>query len=180
MSSPVKGWSEVRYWTFIRSALRKAWSKYPNKFEALKAVKRKKPVSVEGRHKFEYKCAECGCWKPLNISQGKGKKKKTLMFVDHINPAGSLKTYEDCSTFIKGLFCDLDNLQILCKSCHDVKTALERVGGDKLQLEVNKFGKEKVDKQKETLLEYGFKGTEVSNADKRKAIYRELVEGGKL
>ena len=29
-------WTEARFWSFIRSALRYAWNKYPVKFEVLK------------------------------------------------------------------------------------------------------------------------------------------------
>ena len=29
-------WTEARFWTFVRSALRSAWNRYPVKFEVLK------------------------------------------------------------------------------------------------------------------------------------------------
>jgi 5-methylcytosine-specific restriction endonuclease McrA len=37
-----------------------------------------------------------------------------------------LKTYNDLPAFVKNLFCEEDNLQVLCKPCHDVKTKEER------------------------------------------------------
>ena len=47
--------------------------------------------------------------------------------VDHIVPAGSLKTYDDLPGFVERLFCEEDNLQILCKdNCHQAKTNKER------------------------------------------------------
>ena len=107
-----KTWTESRYWSFIRSALRQAYSRYPAKFQAKKAAER----TVTGkRHKYEYKCAECSKW-----FQGKE------VQVDHIEPAGSLKSYNDLAGFAERLFCEADGMQVLCKSCHGVKTAEER------------------------------------------------------
>lgn len=105
-------WTEARYWQFIRSALRKAFSRYPVKFEAMNRDRR----AVTGkRHKWEYQCAECQEWFMQKEIQ-----------VDHINPAGSLKEYDDLPSFVERLFCEEDNLQVLCKPCHKLKTAKER------------------------------------------------------
>jgi 5-methylcytosine-specific restriction endonuclease McrA len=37
-----------------------------------------------------------------------------------------LKCYDDLPSFVSNLFCEADNLQVLCKSCHKTKTAEER------------------------------------------------------
>lgn len=42
--------------------------------------------------------------------------------VDHIEPCGSLKKYEDLPGFVERLFCEEDNLQLLCNECHATKT----------------------------------------------------------
>jgi 5-methylcytosine-specific restriction endonuclease McrA len=42
--------------------------------------------------------------------------------VDHICPAGSLKSAQDLPGFVERLFCEIDNLQVLCEKCHNVKT----------------------------------------------------------
>jgi len=108
-------WTEARYFSFIRSALRLASSKYPVKFQVKAAARRNKPEGVEGRHHFEFQCKECDGWFPdKEIS------------VDHIEPAGSLKKYEDLPGFVERLFCEADNLQVLCDGCHHVKTQAER------------------------------------------------------
>lgn len=105
-------WTESRYFSFIRSALRGAFNKYPPKFDA----KINARTTVEGkRHRYEYQCAECGNTFRDNEVQ-----------VDHIEPAGSLKTYADLPTFVEKLFCEVDNLQVLCKQCHKSKTQSER------------------------------------------------------
>ena len=33
--------------------------------------------------------------------------------------------YDDLPKFVETLFCEQDNLQVLCKTCHDEKTKLE-------------------------------------------------------
>jgi len=105
-------WTEARYFQFIRTALRGAWTRYPVKYQVLK--KHSKPITGR-RHKTEYQCNECKKWF-----------KQTEVQVDHIKPAGSLKTYKDLPQFVETLFCEADNLQVLCKTCHKEKTAEER------------------------------------------------------
>jgi 5-methylcytosine-specific restriction endonuclease McrA len=108
-------WTSARYFSFIRSALRRASSKYPVKFDVKLAARRNKPPEVEGRHRYEYLCAECDGYFP-----------DKEVAVDHIEPAGSLKSYEDLPQFVETLFCEEDNLQVLCNDCHAIKTAKER------------------------------------------------------
>ena len=107
-------WTEARYWQYIRSLLRRATIGYP----VIQQVKKAASKVVKGkRHKYEYKCNKCKKWKM-------GKE----VAVDHIQPAGSLKNYADLPGFVERLFCEADNLQVLCHSCHDVKTKEDRDG----------------------------------------------------
>lgn len=107
-------WTTARYFSFIRSALRRAWTKYPVKYAVLD--KAKQPYTgTDKRTKWVYKCASC-----LSTF------KSTEVNVDHIKPAGTLKDYADLPEFVKNLFCEEDNLQVLCKECHDKKTKEER------------------------------------------------------
>jgi 5-methylcytosine-specific restriction endonuclease McrA len=111
-SDKVPAWTHARYFQFIRSALRQAWSKYPAKFEVLKTQRRR----VEGqRHKFEYECAACKEWFQQKDVQ-----------VDHKEPAGSLTEYHHLPRFVENLFCAVSDLQILCKPCHLIKSKEER------------------------------------------------------
>ena len=105
-------WTEARYWSFIRSALRGAWGRYPVKHQ-VKLANRK---TVKGKkHRFEYNCVHCNGWFQDKETQ-----------VDHIIGAGSLKSYDDLPGFVERLFCEAKNLQVLCKPCHQVKTNHER------------------------------------------------------
>lgn len=108
-------WTESRFFSFIRSALRASAMRYPVKFDALNAVKRSKPAGRPGKHRFEYQCASCSEHFP-----------QSEVAVDHIIPAGSLKSFEDLGPFAEKLFCEVDGLQILCNPCHQIKTNAER------------------------------------------------------
>lgn len=99
-------WSEARYFGFIRSALRSAFTKWGPKFEA----KAKAKVAYN-----TYVCAACDGWFGTKEVE-----------VDHIEPAGSLRKYEDLPRFVERMFCEVDGFQILCKECHQKKTNAEK------------------------------------------------------
>ena len=107
-------WTESRYFQFIRSALRQAFSRYPVKYQAKDAAKRELKEK-KGRQKYEYQCARCLRWYPNKEVE-----------LDHIVPAGSLKTYDDLPGFVERMFCEADGLQVLCRECHLEKTAEDK------------------------------------------------------
>lgn len=48
--------------------------------------------------------------------------------VDHIIPVVDVSNgFVDWNTYIPGLFCNSDNLQFLCKACHNLKTVAENI-----------------------------------------------------
>jgi hypothetical protein len=50
------------------------------------------------------------------------------MAVDHIDPVVSVNDgFQDWNEFIARLWCDKSNLQRVCDTCHDKKTAEERI-----------------------------------------------------
>lgn len=106
-------WSIARYKTFVRSALRKAWSKWPPKFVALRRAQR--PSQSDNKKlKWEYQCAHCKEWH-----------RGDFVSVDHIVPWGDpwSMTFEAA---IRALLVGADELQVLCNTCHDIKTAFEK------------------------------------------------------
>lgn len=156
--SNVEGWTTARYWSFIRSALRRAWNKYPPKYKVLNAAKRKRQQK-KGNQKYEYKCASCGRWHAgKNVS------------VDHISPAGSLRDYNDLPTFVAKLFCSVEGLQVLCTRCHAKKTNEERG----IIPEVAEFKKLNAEGQKKKLKKLGLE--DGSNAEKRIGIFEAYIE----
>ena len=105
-------WTTARFWSFIRSQIRAGFRRWPPKYECLADAKR----AVTGqRHKAEYQCNLCSKWF-----------KQKDVEVDHIEPAGSLKGWEDVSNFVRRVFVSKDKLQVLCNTCHKAKTKQER------------------------------------------------------
>ena len=107
-------WTTARYFGFIRSGLRRMSSRYPVKAQ-VKAAAKRKYNGEDKRRRFEYQCAECEGWFP-----------DKEVCVDHIKPCGKLKDYSDLPEFVATLFCEADNLQVLCDTCHKIKTDKER------------------------------------------------------
>jgi 5-methylcytosine-specific restriction endonuclease McrA len=106
--------TESAFWSFIRSALRNK-SRWWKPITECKLKARRPYTGANKRIKFEYQCNECKGWYP-----------DKKINVDHICPAGSLKSAQELPGFIERLFCEVDNLQVLCTDCHDKKTANER------------------------------------------------------
>lgn len=108
-------WSTSRFFGFLRSALRSAYNRWPPKFQVL-AKARRPYEGNDKRTKWEFQCACCQGWK-----------KSSDVSVDHIVPAGSLNTFDDLAGFCQRLFCSEEDLQVLCNSCHKIKTQEDRL-----------------------------------------------------
>ena len=110
-------WTEARFRAFIISALRAYMKRFPPKWKALKeAMVGKKVNKYSGRLAEHYLCADCGGFFIARDVQ-----------VDHIEPVVSPEDgFKDWWTYINRLYCEAENLQVLCKPCHKVKTNLER------------------------------------------------------
>lgn len=108
-------WTEARFTTFVRSALRAAFRKWPPKFDTLKAARTSARINpASGRMAMHYTCAACKKDYPLKNVQ-----------VDHIKPVVP-KNFTTWDDFIARLYCEAKWLQVLCKPCHKTKTAEER------------------------------------------------------
>lgn len=111
----MKSWTEAYILSRIRSVLRRLSMQMPSIRECRLAVRRRY-TGDNPRLKWEYPCAKCGHWYT---------EKET--HVDHIVPAGSLKSFDDVGPFARRLLFPTSNqLQILCKACHKTKTTSER------------------------------------------------------
>ena len=110
-------WTLARFNSFIKSALRSASIRWPPKYQCLKNAATKKKVNAKtGRMAQHYECNSCKKEFPAKDVQ-----------VDHIipiiDPVIGFTTWDDV---ISRMFCEIDNLQVLCKTCHDVKTTAEK------------------------------------------------------
>lgn len=105
----------------IRSALRRTFSRSPMVREVMMKVRRERPWfkndgSPAAKPRVEYMCSVCGEW-----YMGKD------IQVDHrdpvVDPDAGFQTWD---TFISRLFCDINNLAVICKTDHKIKTDIEK------------------------------------------------------
>ena len=108
--------SESAFWSFIRSGLRQK-SRFWKPITQCKLAARRPYKGPNKRQKFEYLCNVCNKWFP-----------EKKINIDHIQPAGSLRSAQDLPGFVERLFCEIDTLQCICESCHNVKTQNEKNG----------------------------------------------------
>jgi len=107
--------TESAFWSFIRSALRQK-SRWWKPITQCKQKARRPYKGPNKRQKFEYQCNNCKEWFP-----------DKRVNVDHITPAGTLRSAADLPGFVERLFCEIDGLQVLCSKCHDEKTKKEKL-----------------------------------------------------
>ena len=108
-------WTEARWRSFVISALRSATRRYPPKYKTLnKAFIEKRINKKTGKLASHYKCAVCN-----------GEFVAKDVQVDHTIPVVGPEGFVGWDSYIERMFCDVDNLQVLCKTCHDVKTKEE-------------------------------------------------------
>lgn len=121
-------WTEARYTSFVKSALRGA--RWPPRYECIKQAKVGYGL---------YKCALCGTIGPPTLPPEEGKKnRRKNIAADHIEPVVDPNVgFVDWNTFIERLYVELPKWQALCYDCHAKKTreentiAKERRSSDK-------------------------------------------------
>lgn len=109
--------TEAQFITFVKNQLRGASWKWAPISEVFKKARVTKGV---------YLCNSCKCNVPITIVVN-GKRIKNV-FVDHIRPVvDPLLGFISWDVFINNLYCEVDNLQVLCGDCHDKKTVEEKI-----------------------------------------------------
>lgn len=114
-----KNWNEQ---AAIRGALRRVFSRSPVIREVMWKVRREVPKynkdgSRAKKDAVQYRCNVCQSYTG-----------STAVSVDHIAPVVSVSDgFVDFNTFIQRLFCTAANLQVICDTCHNLKTNLERI-----------------------------------------------------
>jgi len=111
-------WTEARYRAFVISGLRRTSQRWGPKHEALKRARRGRGL---------YECACCGTIGPKTLPPEEGKKRRrNNAVVDHIQPIVSPVTgFTTWDDFVENLYCEVDNLQVLCYLCNRSKTEAE-------------------------------------------------------
>jgi 5-methylcytosine-specific restriction endonuclease McrA len=92
--------------TFVKGALRRASLMYPAISECRRLAR---------RAPNKYECSMC-----------KGLFSSKEIDIDHLSPViDIMEGFVDWNTYIDRLFCDIDNLAALCKTCHKAKSESE-------------------------------------------------------
>lgn len=105
-------WTEARFQSFIKSLLRKGTLRWGPVQSARKGAN----VS-----RGKYICAVCSSIVSPTLN---GKKN---VAVDHIIPVvGVEEGFTTWDNYIERMFCEEENLQLICSDCHDKKTKAER------------------------------------------------------
>ena len=110
-------WTEARYTTFVKNLIRSGSRKWGPTQLCIKKARVERGI---------YLCANCHEHVPATIVvEGlKGRTKNIL--VDHIAPVIDPHVgFTTWDSYIAGIFCEEDNLQIICRACHLVKTKEE-------------------------------------------------------
>jgi hypothetical protein len=110
-------WTQARFNSFVKSALRAASRGWPPKYKTLNEACVGQRTNIKtGRLAKHYTCSACQVAHPAKDVQ-----------VDHyeavINPSVGFVSWD---SFIDNLFCEQENLQVLCKPCHEIKSSAEK------------------------------------------------------
>ena len=110
-------WTDSKFKSFITSALRASSRRWPPKYKALKQAFVGRKVNVKtNKLAMHYLCVAC-----------EGEFVATDVQVDHIHPVVDPKTgFVSWDVYIDRMFCEIENLQVMCKTCHKVKTNQEK------------------------------------------------------
>lgn len=107
--------TESEFFTMLRTALRTLSVRWKPIHDCRKRARRKYD-GPDKKQKWEYQCSKCGGWY-----------KYESVNVDHIDPCGQLRSFDDLSGFAERLFVEVDKLAVLCNNCHAVKTKDEKI-----------------------------------------------------
>lgn len=147
--------SDKQIASWLQKALRRAWSKHPAKLALIERNRYQRRNKATGRMCFHVDCEHCKTPIPLTGNGGK-------IECNHKNTVGgfSVLCVEKFKEFAANLlFVGEDDLELLCKKCHEVVTYMERSGMTKEQAELEKkiikFMELPAKRQKEIMEKHG-------------------------
>lgn len=101
-------WTQARFNSFVKSALRSASQRWPPKYGCLSEAYVETKVNTKtGRMAKHYKCNRClGAFPAKDVE------------VNHIVPVVPVDGFDSWDNVISRLFCEKDGLEVVCKPCH--------------------------------------------------------------
>lgn len=110
--------TEAQFWTYLRGCIRRGlWEKSPIKLDFKNKNCSKPPEGYTGRAKSGAYCALSKKW------EGKSK-----LEVDHVEGNVSLGCWEDVLPFIQHMVPPPDNMALVTKEAHKIKSYAEKMG----------------------------------------------------
>lgn len=107
-------WTEARFNSFIKSALRGA--RWPQKYVCVRNAYVKDGLNPKtGRKCKLHQCPQCDNLFPQN-----------QMVADHIEAVVGPEGFTNWDDYIRRLFCEADGFQAICKDCHNRITNHEK------------------------------------------------------
>lgn len=164
--------TKAKFFAWLRGNLRKSiWQFYPPKLKYKNSKCSKPPVGYVGRAKSGGYCELTGEWHP-----------KSHLEIDHVTGEASLRDWEDVLPFVQHLCAGKNNMQIVGREAHKIKTYAERMGltfeEAKSLLPIVRFSKLKVAEQKKLLTDLGVDSKMIpKNSALRTQLYKELKNG---
>lgn len=108
-------WTQSRFQSFIKSALRSTSVKWPPRYTVLnEAFTEAKTNKATGRKAKHFRCNRCN-----------GEFVQKDVQVNHIIPVVPLSGFTTWDEVVDRLFCEKDGLEVLCKPCHKEVTKEE-------------------------------------------------------
>lgn len=114
-------WTEARFHSFIKSALRSASMRWPPKYEVKKEARIERGIYLcAGFKRRAHKV-------PASLPPKPGNKLRiNNAQVDHIASVVTEDGFTTWDDVINRMFCEKENLQVLCHECHKAKTQEEK------------------------------------------------------
>lgn len=110
-------WTEARFNSFIKSALRSASVRWPPRYEVLAdAYVMTMKNEKTGRMAKHYRCNCCEKLFPSKDVQ-----------VNHIVPVVPVEGFDSWDATIARMYCEKDGLEVLCIPCHKSVTQEENI-----------------------------------------------------
>ena len=103
-------WTEAAFWGFLRSGLRQMSRRWPPIARLALHAARRPYRGDNKRRKWEYLCAACGTFCAGDE-----------VAVDHVDPCGSIRSWDEFATFAARLFVECEGLRVLCHECHQLE-----------------------------------------------------------